>query len=56
MELERAVIQLQKEFDDCFLNHEKAYSGGRPPASEAGEVHVDTSSTILREVELGTVP
>ena len=49
MELERAVIQLQKDFDDCrteFENHEKADSSGRPPASEAGEVHVDTGSTI----------
>ena len=33
-----------------------AYSSGRPPASEAVGVHVDASSKILREVELGTVP
>ena len=52
-ELEMAVIRLQKDFDDC---REKAYSGGRPPASEAVGFHEDASPKILGKVELGTVP
>ena len=50
-ELEMAMIQLQKDFDDCRTEFE-AYSGGRPLASEAVGIHVDASSTILREIEL----
>ena len=59
MTLERAVIQLQKDLDDCrtkFENHEKAYSGGQPLTAETGGIYVDTSPEILGEVELGTVP
>ena len=53
MELEMAVIQLQKDFDDCRTEFE--YSGSHPPASEAVGVHEDASPKILGEVELGTI-
>ena len=54
MELEMTVIRLQKDFDDCRTELELTRK--HTPASEAVGVHVDASSKILREVELGTVP
>ena len=54
MELEMAVIQLQKDFDDCRTEFELARK--HTTASEAVGVHVDASSKILREVELGAIP
>ena len=51
MELEMAVIQLQKDVDDCRTELELA----RRQTPEAVEVHIDASSKILREVELGAV-
>ena len=62
MELEMAVIQLQRDFDDCRKEFELTRKGPESilrrstSGLRAGEIHVDTSSMILREVDLGTVP
>ena len=55
MELEMAVIQLQRDVDDCHMELELV-TKHTPEASEAVGVHVDACSKMLREVELGTVP
>ena len=49
-----AVIQLQRDVNECRTEFELARK--QTPASEAGGVHVDAGSKILREVKLGTVP
>ena len=52
MELERAVIQLQRDIEDCRSELELARKW--TPQRRSG-VHVDSGSKILREVKLGTV-
>ena len=59
MELEMAVIRLQKDFDDCRTEFELARTHTPAVALRSPRrsgYHVDARSTILREVELGTVP
>ena len=51
MELEMAVIQLQRDVEDCRSELELA----RKQTLAVG-VHVDAGSKILREVKLGIVP
>ena len=56
IDLEKAVIQLQKEVNDCRTELELARKQTPAVALRGSRVHINASSKILRRVELGTVP
>ena len=55
-QLEIAVVRLQKDIDDYRMELELTRKQTQAVAPQASGVHVDTSSKILREVELGAIP